>query len=306
MSRAPFYSTSTRFGSKFGDATLVDGLGRDGLRDAYSGEAMGCAAALCAAEEGISREEQDAFAALSYARSVAATKAGKLRPEIVPVPTSVRRKKLLVEDDEEPMQRPVDQASLAKLSVAFALPRSCDGTALAKSPHAASVTAGNASVISDGAAAVVLVSEAFALRSGLKVLAYLDAWADAANDPEHFATAPSKAVRKALGKTGKAVEDYDLWEINEAFSVVTIANARILGVPLDKVNVHGGAVSTGHPIGSSGARLVVTLISALQQTDGARTGCAAICNGGGGASAILLSLPDADLPDADLPAASKL
>ncbi|GBG24865.1 Acetyl-CoA acetyltransferase, mitochondrial [Hondaea fermentalgiana] len=278
MSNVPFYSPSTRFGSKFGDASLIDGLARDGLRDAYTNEAMGCAGSLCAASAQISRQEQDEYAAASYARARKATIDGVFKNEITPLEIPGKRgKTTLVSEDEEPMLREITYETLSKLPPAF-------------EPHAKSVTAGNSSVLSDGAAAVVLASESYARKHGLPILAYIDSYADAANPPEEFTTAPTKAAHKALARAGTSVEKMDLFEFNEAFSVVALVNARNLGIPADKINVHGGAVSIGHPLGASGARIVMTLITALERY-GKERGCAAICNGGGGASAMVISRP---------------
>lgn len=292
MTNAPFYSKSTRFGNKFGDTTLIDGLAHDGLRDPYTNEAMGCSGTLCAATYDISREDQDRYAASSYARSRQATLNGVFKNEISPIQVPGKRgQSMVVEHDEEPMLREITYETLAKLPPAFGLTTSGKkDEKLSNSPHIKSVTAGNSSVVSDGAAAVVLVSESYARKRGLKVLAYIDAFADAANAPEQFTTAPTKAAQKALARANARVEDIDLWEFNEAFAVVALVNAKNLGVDLTKVNVNGGALSIGHPLGASGARIIMTLITALEQHNKQR-GCAGICNGGGGASSMVISLP---------------
>jgi len=293
MSNAPFYSAHTRFGHRFGDVALVDGLQRDGLSCAYSEEAMGCSAALCSVEQNISREKQDHFAALSYARSVENTRNGALSREIVPVEVKGKRGRVdVVEHDEEPMLREVTYETLSKLPPAFKMPKSAHASPeKMNSQHKDAVTAGNSSVISDGASAIVLVSETFAKKHSLKILAFIDSWADSGNDPEHFTTSPAKAAHKALKKAGKSVHDIDLFEINEAFAVVTLANMKILGLTEDRVNVLGGAVSCGHAIGNSGCRILVTLLTALE-LQGKISGCATICNGGGGASSLILTRPN--------------
>lgn len=271
MSMIPHY-VHMRNGVKFGPTSMQDGMQKDGLVDAYDNNAMGVAADLCASEYKISREEQDAFAIQSYERSAKAWEAGKFDTEIVPVAVPQRKgEPIMVTKDEEYTNVRLDK--IPTLNAVFTK----DGT----------VTAANASTINDGAAALVLMSEEKANEMGLKPLAYIKSYADAAQEPKWFTTAPAKALPKALNKAGIAVDDVDFFEFNEAFSVVGLANAKILGLSNDKVNVNGGAVSLGHPLGCSGARIVVTLISVLEQNN-AKIGAAAICNGGGGASAIVI------------------
>jgi len=271
MSLIPHY-IHMRNGVKFGPTSLVDGMQKDGLSDAYDNNAMGVSADLCATEYNISREEQDAFAIQSYERSAKAWNEGKFDNEVVPVTIPQRRGEPVVfAKDEEYTNVKLDK--IPALNPAFTK----EGT----------VTAANASTINDGAAALVLMSEEKAIALGLKPLAYIKSYADAAQEPKWFTTAPAKALPKALDKVGLTVGDVDFFEFNEAFSVVGLANAKILGLDNHKVNVNGGAVSLGHPLGCSGARIIVTLINVLEQNN-AKIGAAAICNGGGGASAIVL------------------
>jgi len=271
MSLIPHY-VHLRNGYKFGPASMVDGMQKDGLTDAYDNNAMGVSADLCATEYKITREEQDAFAIQSYERSAKAWDANKFDNEIVPVAVPQRKgDPIMVTKDEEYTNVKLDK--IPTLNAVFTK----DGT----------VTAANASTINDGAAAVVLMSEEKANALGLKPLAYIKSYADAAQEPKWFTTAPAKALPKALDKAGIALSDVDFFEFNEAFSVVGLANAKILGLENDKVNVNGGAVSLGHPLGCSGARIVVTLLNVLEQNN-AKIGAAAICNGGGGASAIVI------------------
>ncbi|PWA05841.1 acetyl-CoA C-acyltransferase [Flavobacterium psychrotolerans] len=271
MSLIPHY-LHLRNGYKFGPASMMDGMQKDGLSDAYDNSAMGVSADLCAVEYTISREAQDAFAIQSYERSAKAWENGKFDNEIVPVSVPQRRgEPILVTKDEEFTNVKLDK--IPSLSPAFTK----DGT----------VTAANASTINDGAAAVVLMSEEKAMALGLKPLAYIKSYADAAQEPKWFTTTPSKALPKALAKVGLSVKDVDYFEFNEAFAVVGLANAKILDLDNAKINVNGGAVSLGHPLGCSGVRIIVTLINVLEQNN-ARIGAAAICNGGGGASAIVL------------------
>ncbi|MEY2693511.1 MAG: hypothetical protein RIT03_1903 [Bacteroidota bacterium] len=271
MSMIPHY-THLRNGYKFGPATLVDGMQRDGLSDAYDNQAMGVSADLCATEYNISREAQDAFAVQSYERSAKAWSEGKFDNEVVPVAVPQRRgEPVIVSKDEEYTNVKLDK--IPSLNPAFTK----DGT----------VTAANASTINDGAGAVILMSEEKALELKLTPLAYIKSYADAAQEPKWFTTAPAKALPKALDKVGLSVSDVDFFEFNEAFSVVGLANAQILGLDNNKVNVNGGAVSLGHPLGCSGVRIIITLINVLKQNN-AKLGAAAICNGGGGASAIVL------------------
>ena len=271
MSLIPHY-VQMRTGVKFGGATMIDGLQRDGLSDAYDNNAMGVCADECAKEYNISREEQDAFAIESYRRSAAAWDAGKFDNEVVPVAVPQRKgDPIMVTKDEEYTNVKLDR--IATLNAAFTK----EGT----------VTAANASTINDGAAALVLMSEEKANELGLKPLAYIKSYADAEQEPKWFTTSPAKALPKALDKAGLSKDDVDFFEFNEAFSVVGIANSKILGLDAAKVNVNGGAVSLGHPLGCSGARIIVTLLNVLEQNN-AKIGAAAICNGGGGASAIVL------------------
>jgi acetyl-CoA C-acetyltransferase len=271
MSLIPHY-VNLRNGVKFGPTTMVDGMQKDGLTDAYDNNAMGVSADLCASEYKISREEQDAFAIQSYERSAKAWSTGKFDNEIVPVEIPQRRgEPIIFSQDEEYSNVKLDK--IPTLNAVFTK----DGT----------VTAANASTINDGAAALVLMSEEKAKAMGLKPLAYIKSYADAAQEPKWFTTSPAKALPKALDKAGLTVTDVDYFEFNEAFAVVGLANAKILGLDNDKVNVNGGAVSLGHPLGCSGARIIVTLINVLEQNN-AKVGAAAICNGGGGASAIVI------------------
>lgn len=271
MSLIPHY-VHMRNGVKFGPTSLVDGMQKDGLTDAYDGNAMGVCADLCATEYNISREEQDAFAIQSYERSAKAWAEGKFDNEIIPVSIPQRRgEPIIFAKDEEFTNVKLDK--IPTLNAVFTK----DGT----------VTAANASTINDGAAALVLMSEEKAQSLGLKPLAYIKSYADAAQEPKWFTTAPSKALPKALDKAGISISDVDYFEFNEAFSVVGLANAKILGLDNDKININGGAVSLGHPLGCSGARIIVTLINVLEQNN-AKIGAAAICNGGGGASAIVI------------------
>jgi len=271
MSLIPHY-VHLRNGVKFGPTTMVDGMQKDGLTDAYDNNAMGVCADLCASEYKITREDQDAFAIQSYERSAKAWSAGKFNNEIVPVEIPQRRgEPIIFSQDEEYTNVKLDK--IPALNAVFTK----DGT----------VTAANASTINDGAAALVLMSEEKAISMGLKPLAYIKSYADAAQEPKWFTTSPAKALPKALNKIGLSITDVDFFEFNEAFSVVGLANAKILGLNNDKVNVNGGAVSLGHPLGCSGARIIVTLINVLEQNN-AKVGAAAICNGGGGASAIVI------------------
>lgn len=271
MSLIPHY-THLRQGIKFGSTNLIDGLQADGLTDSFDHEAMGVCADLCATEHQLSREDQDAYAEQSYRRSAKAWDTGLFKDEVVPI--SVPQKKgppILIEKDEE-FER-VDFSKLASLKPAF----SPNGT----------VTAANASTINDGAAALILMSESKAQELKLSPLAKILSFADAATDPKHFTVAPSLALPKALSKGNLSINDLDFVELNEAFSVVALANMKELKLSSDKVNVNGGAVSLGHPLGCSGARILVTLIHVLKQNQG-RYGAAGICNGGGGASALVI------------------
>ncbi|NER08921.1 acetyl-CoA C-acetyltransferase [Muriicola jejuensis] len=271
MSLIPHY-VHMRTGQKFGPATLEDGMQKDGLVDAYDQNAMGVCADLCAAEHKFSREDQDAFAIQSYQRSAKAWAEGKFADEVVPVEVPQRRgEPLIVSEDEEFKNVKIEK--IPDLRPAFTK----DGT----------VTAANASTINDGAAALVLMSAEKAAELNLKPLASIKAYADAAQEPKWFTTAPAKALPKALAKANLKIEEIDFFEFNEAFSVVGLANMKLLGLKDSNVNVNGGAVSLGHPLGCSGARIVITLLSVMKQNNG-KYGAAAICNGGGGASALLL------------------
>jgi len=271
MSQIPHY-IHLRNGHKFGPATMIDGMQKDGLTDAYDKNAMGVHADLCATTYSISREAQDAYAIQSYERSAKAWEAGKFDNEVVPVSVPQRRgEPIIVSKDEEFTNVKIDK--IPSLNPVFTK----DG----------SVTAANASTINDGAAALILMSEEKAIKLGLKPLAAIISYADAAQEPKWFTTTPAKALPKALKKAGLEVKDVDFFEFNEAFSVVGIANAQILGLDNAKVNINGGAVSLGHPLGCSGARILVTLLNVLEQNN-AKIGAAAICNGGGGASAIVI------------------
>jgi acetyl-CoA C-acetyltransferase len=273
MSLIPHY-VHMRNGQKFGPATLEDGMQRDGLVDVYDQQAMGVCADLCATEHKFSREDQDAFAIQSYTRAKNAWEQGKFANEVVPVAVPQRKgDDHIVDTDEEFSNVSFDK--IPALRPAF----SKDGT----------VTAANASTINDGAAAIVLMSEAKARELGCKPIAYIKGYADAAQEPKWFTTTPSKALPLALEKAGFTKDEVDFFEFNEAFAVVGLANMKILGIEDHKTNVYGGAVSLGHPLGCSGARIVATLLSVLQQENG-KIGAAAICNGGGGASAIVLEV----------------
>ena len=272
MSNVPFYSDSLRWGNKYGNATLIDGLAKDGLTDVYHNYAMGNAADMCAKECNISREDQDNFAIESYKRSAAAWAAGKFNDEIVPVEIVGRKGDVVVfKEDEE--YKSVNFDKIPQLKPVF----SKEGT----------VTAANASTMNDGAAAVVLMSKEKMESLGLKPLAKIISYADAEQAPEWFTTTPSLALPKAVAKAGKQMSDLEFVELNEAFSVVGIVNMQKMGLDAAKVNVNGGAVSLGHPLGCSGARIIVSLIHILKQNN-AKLGGAGICNGGGGASAMLI------------------
>ncbi len=273
MSMVPFYSSNMRWGAKLGDSKLLDGLVKDGLTDVYNNYHMGNAAELCATEHNISREEQDQFAIDSYSKSTLAWEAGKFNNEIIPITVPQRRgEPIIVDKDEEFTNVKIDK--IPKLKSVFQK----EGT----------VTAANASTLNDGAAALILISEKKANALGIKPIGEILGYADAAQKPEHFTTAPSKAVTRAIEKTGINIGDVEYFELNEAFSVVGIVNCKILNIDLNRVNVNGGAVSLGHPLGCSGARITVTLLNVLKQND-AKIGAAGICNGGGGASAIVVS-----------------
>ena len=271
MSNVPYYLDKARFGAKYGNGQMIDGLMKDGLWDPYHDYAMGNAADATAAHYGISREEQDAFAQQSYERSAAAAKAGKKKDEIVPVTITVRGKETVISDDEEYLK--ADFSKFAGLRAAFTK----EGT----------VTAANASTLNDGAAAVLLMSREKADELGIKPMAIIRGFADAEQAPEWFTTTPSLAIPKALKNAGVEASEVDFYEINEAFSVVSLANNKLLNLEGTKVNVYGGAVSLGHPLGASGARIVTTLLNVMEN-EGGKIGVTGICNGGGGASSIVL------------------
>ena len=272
MSNVPFYSDSLRWGNKYGNTQLIDGLSKDGLTDVYDGKAMGNTAEFCAAICGISRQEQDAFAIESYTRSQAAVAAGKFENEIITVEIPQRKgDPKLFSIDEEPFN--VKFEKIPELKGAFQK----DGT----------VTAANSSTMNDGAAALVLMSKEKATELGLKPIAKIISYSDAEQAPEWFTTSPSIAVPIAVAKAGLKMEDISYWELNEAFAVVGIENMKRMKLDPAKVNVNGGAVSLGHPLGCSGARIIVTLINVLKQNN-AKYGAAGICNGGGGASAMVI------------------
>lgn len=274
MSNVPFYADKQRWGQKFGNTALIDGLGKDGLTDVYKDYPMGNAAELCAQTCGIGRKEQDDYAIESYKRSQKATQNGWFKEEIVPVFIPQKRgEPIVIDKDEEPYNVKFDK--IPELKPAFIK----DGT----------VTAANASTLNDGAAALVLMSEEKAKSLNLKPLASILSYADAEQAPEWFTTSPSLALPLAIEKADTTLHKIDYFEINEAFAVVSLANIKILNLDASKVNVHGGAVSLGHPLGCSGARILVTLLYVLKQHN-AKTGAAAICNGGGGASAMLVEL----------------
>jgi acetyl-CoA C-acetyltransferase len=272
MSNVPYYADALRWGNKYGNVAFIDGLAKDGLTDVFDGKAMGNAAELCANTCGITRQDQDAFAIESYHRSQAAIKEGRFDDEIIAV--SIPQKKgepVLFTKDEEPFNVKFDK--IAELKGAFIK----DGT----------VTAANASTMNDGAVALVLMSKEKAAELGLQPIAKIISFADAEQAPEWFTTSPSIAVPKAVAKAGLQMEDISFWELNEAFSVVGIENSRRMKLDPATVNVNGGAVSIGHPLGCSGARIIVTLINVLKQRNG-KYGAAGICNGGGGASAMVI------------------
>ena len=274
MSMVPYYSENMRWGNKYGNVTMIDGLAKDGLTDCYNNYPMGNCSDLCAKEYNITREEQDAFAIQSYKRSQAAWAAGKFNDEIVPVEIPQRKgDPIIFKEDEE--YKNVKFEKLPELKPAF----SKEGSA----------TAANSSTMNDGAAALVLMSKEKAEKLGLKPIAILRGYADSAQAPEWFTTTPSLAVPKAVEKAGLKMEDISYFELNEAFSTVGLVNSKIMKLDPAKVNVNGGAVSLGHPLGCSGARIIVTLINVLKQNK-AKYGAAGICNGGGGASAVVIEL----------------
>ena len=274
MSNVPFYNTTQRWGNKYGDTVLQDGLAKDGLVDVYDKVAMGNFADACATKYNVSREAQDTFAVNSYKKAQAATEHGWFKDEIVPV--EIPQKKgapIIIDKDEEPSKVNFDK--LPQLNPAF----SKEGT----------VTAANASTMNDGAAAVVLMSAEKSKELGIQPIAIIKSFADAEQDPKWFTTSPSLALPKALKKANLTINDIQFFEFNEAFSVVGIVNTEILKIDPSKVNVHGGAVALGHPLGCSGARIIVSLVHILRKHK-AKYGAAAICNGGGGASAMVIEL----------------
>jgi acetyl-CoA C-acetyltransferase len=271
MSNVPFYSDSTRWGAKYGNVSLIDGLAKDGLTDVYANYPMGNCAETCAREMKFSREEQDAFAIESYKRSAAAWSAGKFKEEVVPVTVKTKKGDVVFAEDEE--YKNVNFEKIPGLRPVFAK----EGT----------VTAANASTMNDGAAALILMSAEKAKALGLTPLAKIKGYADAEQAPEWFTTAPALAVPKAVSKAGLDMKDIEYYELNEAFAVVGLANMKLMNLDASKVNVNGGAVSLGHPLGCSGARVIVTLINVLKQNN-AKYGAAGICNGGGGASAMVI------------------
>lgn len=273
MSQVPHYIDG-RQGTKFGNITMLDGITKDGLLDVYNKVPMGNCAELCASEHGISREEQDAFAIDSYKKAAEAWSSGKFAEEVVPVSVPQRKgDPIVISQDEEYKNVFLDK--IPSLRPAFEK----EGT----------ITAANASTLNDGASALVLASKEAVEKYNLKPLAKIVSYADAAQAPEWFTTAPSKAIPIALSKAGMTTADVDFWELNEAFSVVGIANTKLLGLDPSRVDVHGGAVAIGHPLGNSGSRIIVTLINVLKQHNG-KIGGAGICNGGGGASAMIIEL----------------
>ncbi|TKA28224.1 hypothetical protein B0A50_04196 [Salinomyces thailandicus] len=274
MSNVPHYLPNMRTGAKFGNQTLVDGVAKDGLTDVYKNEHMGLQGEECASDHGFDRAQQDDYCIRSYKKAQQAQSAGKFDPEITPVtiPGSRGKPDTTVSTDDEPKN--FNEAKTKTLKPSF-------------QPQNGTVTAANASPLSDGAAALVLASEAYVQKHNLKPLAKILGWGDAAKNPSKFTTAPALAIPKALAHAGVAQDAIDAFEINEAFSVVALANMKLLGLEEAKVNLHGGAVALGHPLGASGARIVTTLLGVLRETGG-KVGCAGICNGGGGASAIVV------------------
>jgi acetyl-CoA C-acetyltransferase len=273
MSNAPHYLTVLRSGAKFGDQTLVDGVLKDGLTDAYKNEHMGLQGEECADDHGFDRESQDEYCIRSYKKAQAAQDGGKFDWEIAPIEVPGGRGKPNVSVDKDDEPKNLNEAKTKTLRPSFKK----DGT----------VTAANASPLSDGAAAVVLVSEAVLKARNLKPIAKILGWGDAAQNPSKFTTAPALAIPKALKHAKIEQSQVDAFEINEAFSVVALSNMKLLGISEDKVNLHGGAVALGHPLGASGARIVATLLGVLKEKKG-KIGCVGICNGGGGASALVL------------------
>ncbi|KAI3403632.1 ERG10 [Candida oxycetoniae] len=278
MSNTPYYLPTGRNGARYGDASIVDGIQKDGLLDVYSGNLMGLAAEKCAKDYNISRDDQDEFAINSYKKAQEAISKGKFDHEISPVTVKGVRGKpdVVVSQDEE--AKNLNEAKLRSARTVF---QKENGT----------VTAPNASKLNDGGAALVLVSEAKLKELGLKPLAKIIGWGEAAREPIDFTTAPSLAIPKALKHANITQDKVDYFELNEAFSVVGLANAKLCNLPIEKLNVYGGAVAIGHPLGCSGARIIVTLLSVLSQ-EGGKIGCAGVCNGGGGASSIVIERID--------------
>ena len=271
MSNVPFYSENTRWGAKYGNVSLIDGLAKDGLTDVYGNYPMGNCAETCARDMNFTREQQDAFAVESYKRSAAAWAAGKFKDEVVPVTVKTKKGDVVFAEDEE--YKNVNFEKIPGLKPVFAK----EGT----------VTAANASTMNDGAAALILMSAEKAKALGLTPLAKISGYADAEQAPEWFTTSPSLAVPKAVQKAGLEMNDISYFELNEAFAVVGLANIKLMNLDASKVNVNGGAVSLGHPLGCSGARIIVTLLNVLKQNN-AKYGAAGMCNGGGGASAMVI------------------
>ncbi|KAK7541020.1 acetyl-CoA acetyltransferase IB [Phyllosticta citribraziliensis] len=274
MSNVPHYLPNLRVGAKFGDQKLVDGVLKDGLTDVYKTEHMGIQAEECAQDHSFTRDDQDEYCIRSYKKANAAQEAGLFKTEIAPIEVSGGRGKpnVVVDKDDEPKN--FNESKTKSLRPVFI-------------PGTGTVTAANASPLSDGAAAVVLASEAAVKAHGLKPIAKILGWGDAAQNPSKFTTAPALAIPKALKHAGVEQSAVDFYEINEAFSVVALANMKLLGISEDKVNIHGGAVALGHPLGGSGARIVTTLLGVLREKKG-KIGAAGICNGGGGASALVV------------------
>jgi acetyl-CoA C-acetyltransferase len=273
MSNVPHYLPTLRQGTKFGDTSLIDGVLKDGLTDAYKQEHMGLQGEECASDHGFGREEQDAYCIRTYKKAQAAQTSGAFDWEIAPIEVPQPRGKpaIKISADEEPKN--LNEAKTPQLKPSFKK----DGT----------VTPANASPLSDGAAALVLVSESVVKARGLKPIARILGWGDAEQNPSKFTTSPALAIPKALSRAKVTKEQVDAFEINEAFSVVALSNMKLLGITEDKVNIHGGAVALGHPLGASGARIVATLLGVLK-AKGGKIGCVGICNGGGGASALVL------------------
>jgi acetyl-CoA C-acetyltransferase len=271
MSQTPFYSENMRWGNKFGNVTMIDGISKDGLLDIYSGKIMGSCAEVCAKEHSISRQEQDEYAIRSYKLAAEAWQKGYFKNEVVPLEVPSRKGNITVAEDEE--YKNVSFEKIPQLKPAFEK----DGT----------ITAANASTINDGGSAVILMSGEEVKKRGIKPFARIVSYADAEQEPVWFTTTPRLAMEKALQKAKLTLKDIDFVEINEAFAVVALANAKLMGIPLEKLNVFGGAVALGHPLGSSGCRIVITLLNVLR-TKGGKYGMAGICNGGGGASAIIV------------------